>query len=322
MRIWTEELPEDQIGARVAFCAEQGLGLNVNLQKGRHDRAYLQKVCDHAAEHAVSLRLWPNLSEESGYWVGQANADELVGWTRDLTAMARTACPRLDGLVFDLEMPMYRVSELSAMRASGASVLQIATWFLEHIDEPAFEHARGVLAEEVRRLRAEGLSVTATTLPMNADDYDDGDETIAKALWTPIEGIDWEQVSFQVYRNLYDQQFPNAAGTPYTSGLVGSYARSAVAKWGPRAAVDLGTTGAGIGIPMGLPSAADLQSDIAAALAEGIAPGHVAVYSLEGVLGKADAPAWLHVPAPSAAAPLPSDLEPREQFQQLDALAH
>lgn len=322
MRLWTEELPEDQIAARVAFVAAQGLGLNVNIQKGRHDRAYLQKLCDHAARHAVALRLWPNLSNESGYWVGQANADEFVGWTRDLTSLAKTACPRLDGIVFDLEMPMYRVGELASMRAAGASNLQIATWFLEHIDEAAFERARGVLAEEVRRLRADGYSATASTLPMNADDYDDGDETIAKALWTPIEGIDWEQVSFQVYRNLYDQQFPNMSKTPYTSGLIASYAKSAVAKWGPRAAVDLGTTGAGIGIPMGLASAAELQSDIAAALAEGIAPGHVAIYSLEGVLDKADAPAWLRLPAPMAAVPTTTDLEPREQFQQLDALAH
>ncbi len=321
MRIWTEELPEDQIGARVAFCAEHGLGLNVNIQKGRHDRAYLQKVCDHAAEHAVALRLWPNLSNESGYWVGQGNADEFVAWTKDLSSMATTACPRLDGIVFDLEMPMGRVSELAAMRAAGASNLQIATWFLEHTDEAAFERARGVLATEVKRLRQAGLSATASTLPMNADDYEDGDETIAKALWTPVEGIDWEQVSFQVYRTLYDQQFPNLAKVPYTSGLVASYARSAVGKWGARAAVDLGTTGAGIGIPTGLASAADLQSDIAAALAEGITPGHVAIYSLEGVIDKADAPAWLHLPAPAAATPTPGDLEPREQFQQLDALA-
>lgn len=320
MSVWAEELPLADLDRAVRFAREHRLNLNASVRKDTHDRAYVEALCRAAAREDVALRLWPGLARASGYWPGQANVDEFLAWSDELLALRGSSCPRLDGLVVDMEMPIGRVDELAAMRAAGRGNLEIAGWFLEHTDEARFEDARAKYAAWVRRARGEGLFVWVTTLPMNADDYDDGDETIAKALWTPIEGIEWDLVSFQVYRNLFDQQFPPAGGGAYTSGLVTSYARSATAEWGARAAVDLGTTGGGIGLTTGLASAAELQADIAAALAAGLDPGRVALFSLEGVLEKPDGPAWVALPAPRAAEPTTADEDAREVFRTLDAL--
>jgi len=64
-----------------------------------------------------------------------------------------------------------------------------------------------------------------------------------------------------------------------------------------------------------------LQADIAAALAEGMSPGRVSVYSLEGLVGRDDAAAWVAVPEPAAAEVDPSTEEIRALFQDLDALS-
>jgi hypothetical protein len=322
MSIWAESLPLEQIEARLTFASENRLDVNVSVVKGTVDRAYLQALCQSAEKHDVAIRLWPGLSHDSGYWPSQVNVDEFLPFVDELAGLAGEVCPRLDGFVIDMEMPIYKVDQLRAMREAGASNIDIANWLLGGIDAAKFERARGLYQAAAARMHGLGYSFSVTTLPMNADDYGDGDETIAKALWTPIEGIDWDVVSFQIYRSLYDQQFPDASGKPYTPGLVTSYAHSVVGRWGARGAVDLGTTGGGIGITHGLASAADLQGDIAAARAEGITPGHVAIYSLEGLDGKPDAVAWVTVPAARAAPITDPDDRARSIFGSLDLLGN
>jgi len=322
MSAWVEFLPADQIAGDFALAARARVNLNVSLVQGTHDRAYLERVCAAAKAGGLTLRLWPGLPREQGYWPNQANVDAFLAWLEVLYGWAGEVCPRLDGVVVDMEFPIDRVEMLRALRAAGKSNVEVAMWLLGNRDDAAFERARGLYAAAARRARGLGYRFYVTTLPMIADDWRDDDETVARSLWTPIEGVEWDAVSFQVYRPLFDQQFPHASGMPYTSGLVTSYARSIVQRWGARGGVDLGTTGSGIGIAMGFASAADLQADIAAARAEGIAPGRIAIYSLEGLRDKPDAEAWLALPEARAAAIADRDADARGVFQSLDLLGN
>jgi hypothetical protein len=320
MTIWAETLPADRIADRVAFAAANHLNLNVAAIQGQTDPAYLQTLCTATDGADVALKLWPLLPMSQGYWANQSNVDAYDAWIDQLLSWAAGTCPRLDGVVVDMEQPIDRTMQLVAMRADGQSNVQIAEWLLGGIDEAAFERARGLFDAEGQKVRGQGYSYSVSTLPMVADGYDAGTETLAQALWTPIDGIQWDAVSFQVYRSLFQSEFPAANGQPYDAGLVTSYAQTIVGKWGALGAVDLGTTGAGVGVTMGLPGAADLQADLGAALAAGIAPGHLAVYSLEGLDGKPDAAAWVALPAPMAVPASPTDDQPRATFRTLALL--
>lgn len=319
LSVWAEYLPKETIAARLAFAAEAHVAVNVAMKRGEHDRAYLRAVCAAADRNAVAIRLWPLLHERDGYWANQQNVDAYLAWVDELFAWADGDCPHLDGVVVDMEMPIDRVALLQEKRAAGENEIQIATFLHGERDDDAFERARDRFADAARRAHARGRRFSVSTLPMLVEDFADGDDGVQRALWTPITKIDWDAVSFQVYRSLFDTQFPSDLGG-YTPGLITTYAQAISDVFGARGGIDLGSTGTGINLPRGLGSAEALQADIAAALAAGITIDHVAVYSLEGLEDKADALEWLAVPSPVAAEIAAPDEFPRAVFRLFDAL--
>jgi hypothetical protein len=322
MSAWMEFVDPGEYPSRLTSAAALGLTVNAALVRGTHDADDLAALCEAAADADVALRLWPLLSEEEGYWANQQNATAFVLWMQELRSWARRDCRHLDGFLVDLEMPLDRTVTLQALIAEGASALEVATFLLEGIDEGRFEAARATYADEVARIQADGLTCQVTALAMLADDLEDGDETLAQALWTPVLGIPWDRVSVQVYRSLFDTYFSAALDDPeqrFGPGLAGSYAATMVEAYGVRASIDLGTTGVvGVGVSEGL-SADELQDDIAAALAAGVPVGGIALYSLEG-LDDVDAEAAATVPAPRSAEVDPAAAEIRSLFADLDAL--
>lgn len=322
MGLWVQTLAPEQVDEGLAFCREHALNLHVNLMRDAWDDERLASLCARAEAADVALRLWPALPHEEGYWANQENAGPFVAYFDELLARIPALCPRAEGLVIDMETPFDRMAEMESMRAAGRSNLDIVNWLLEGVDEARFLEARALYADAVDRAHAQGLRVSVSTLPQNLDDYDDGDESIARAMWTPIEGIDWDQVAFQVYRNLFTTGYPPEEGSAYTPGLIASYARSARAAYGPRAALDLGLTGRGPRPEDGLGDAAELQADIAAALAEGLAPGDLAIFSLDGLRRVEDDAAWVQLPAPRPAAPSAADAAVRDLFRFIDALEY
>lgn len=322
--VWVEFVEPATLPDRVAFAAEHDLDVHLAFQDGEHDADWLASTCEAAEANDVAVMLWPLLAYDDGYWANQANAAAFVEHTWAAVDLARRRCPRLDGVVVDMEMPYDRAQDLQALLEDGGSAADLAGFLLQGRDPDVFEAARGVYAQLCDDLHAEGLRCSFTGLAMLADDPLDGDETIATALWTPVVGVDWDEISVQVYRSLFDAYFAAALEDPserFGAGLAGSYAASAVLYWEERAGIDLGTTGrSGIGVPDGLADAAALQADFAAALDAGIAPGNVAIYSLEGLDDRDDAAAWVAVPEPAPAPPDPAAEEIRALFRDLDLL--
>ena len=322
--VWVEFVPATELPLRVAQAASLGVDANVAFERGLHTEDDLRATCQAAADADVALLLWPLLPEDEGYWANQENADAFADWTRALVGWARRHCRRVDGVVIDLEMPIDRMRQLEAVVADGGGAVQVAAVLLSSVDEAAFEHARDVFAELTVELHGEGLRVELTALPVLADDVLDGDEGIAQALGTPVNGIDADAISLQVYRSSFDALFAPALADPtmrFGPGLITSYAATATATWGDRAGLDLGLTGpVGFDDSGGLASAAELQVDVAAALAAGSPVGRIAIDSLEGLDGKEDVADWLAVPAPLEPPADPATDEIRGLFATLDAL--
>ena len=320
--VWVEFVQDDEAEARMAFAANNGLSVNLAMKRGEHGRERLSTWCQAAEAHDVAFRIWPLVSEEDGYWANQANAEIYTGWVAEMVDWSLEDCPRLDGIAFDMEFPIERAFELQALMEESGSVTDLVDFFIGGIDDEAFAASRDVFAASVHDIQGQGLRCTASTLAMAADDVLDGDETIAKALWTPIEGIGWDRISFQVYRSMFDDEFSMALEDPeqeFTAGLVTSYATDIVAHYGDRASIDLGTTGSGISDHGGV-EPDDLQADLAAALAAGIEPGATVIYSMEGTDDHADPASYFPVPSPQPAEVDPATEEIRALFAMLDAL--
>lgn len=321
MSLWVQNLPAESVADSIAFCATHQLNLNVNMMRGEWNPESLGVVCALAEEQDVALRLWPALPHEQGYWANQENAEIFVEYVDEILAWVPQSCPRADGIVYDMEMPFERFSELEQMQAAGKSNLDIINWLLAGADEARFIEARNVFAASVERVHAFGLTAAVSTLPQNADDYADGDETVARAMWTPIEGIAWDSVAFQVYRNLFQLSYPPADGSRYTSGLVASYAASVTEAYGDKGGLDLGMAG-GPRLEDGLGDARELQADIAAALAAGLPPGSLSIFALDGLRRLEDAENWVKVPTAKVAEPSEADESLRAIFRLLDSLEY
>lgn len=323
--VWAEFMEVEDIDPWFAFAGAGGLNVNVAVKEDLHDRSFLRAVCQAAEDNGLALRLWPLLSQPDGYWANQQNVELFVAYVQTLRGWAAKDCPRLEGFVVDLEMPYDRAMELEDQFSQGGSVGDLLNFLLLGIDEDRFETARLRFTDLVEDLGARGYLVSASTLPMIVDDAADGDETIAKALWTPVQGVPYDKISFQVYRTHYDAVWGQAiADEPvsFPSGLITSYADSIVTHFGEQGAIDLGIVGsAGVSDLPGMTDAAQLQGDLAAALAAGIPAGRIQVFSLDGLFEMEDRAAWVTLPAPVAAPVDASTLEIRELFNSLDLIS-
>ncbi len=321
MRTWVEFVDDGNLVEHLDLAQQQSLSVNVAMIEGTHDWTFVRNLCREAEQRELALRLWPLLGEDEGYWANQANASSFSQHTRVLAAWVEDECPRAEGFVIDLEMPLERAHEMQDIFEGDGGVTDLVTFLADGVDEVAFEEARVTLSTLVDDLHIEGYHVSASTLPMMADDLIDGDESIARALWTPLRGIDWDVVSFQVYRSTFDSIFAAGLSDPeatFTPGLITSYAETAVTYYGDKAAIDLGTTGTGIGTQVGLAGPEELQSDMAAALFAGIPLHHIHVYSLEGAAAHDTPSAWFVEPLPHEAEVDPATEEFRGLIQGLD----
>jgi len=323
LTFWVEFLTTDEVVQQMGFASAHGLNFNVAFEQGKRDRDDLGRICDAAAQADVAIRLWPLLPEEKGYWPNQDNVDAYLDYVDELLAWSEIVCPGLDGIVVDMEMPIQRMETLFELMDTG-NISLLVDFVAGGIDEVAFERARGLYRDAVAAIQARGLTVGVTSMPWVVDDLEDGDEGLAVAFWTPVEGIGWDRVSFMVYRSVYDRQYASFLGDPgsrFTSGLITSYARSIVQWYGDRSGIDLGTTGVtGVGIHDGLMDAGELHNDVGTAMAEGIPVGRIAVYSLEGVFEHPDPEDWVGIPTIKSIPVDPMTEDVRQLFRVLDGL--
>ena len=319
LHAWVEFTDAGLVRAQMEAAASLTLDVRVAVIAGEHDDAFVTAACTAASDNDVAIVLWPLLRVEDGYWPNQSNAEEFVAWVTALADDAPTTCPRLDGFVVDMEMPIDR-SE--ALTGEGLSLTERLSTLVNGADPVAFEAAREVYRDLVADLHGRGLRVMVSTLPMLIDDELDGDEGIAHALWTPVQDIAWDRASFQVYRTLFAEYATSLLGTEqaFGPGLVTSYGEHIAAFWGGAASIDLGTTGAGVVEHGGMEEPEELQQDIAAALAAGIPLAAINVYSLEGLLLHEEPASWVGTPTAAEADEEAAVEQIREIIAGLDEL--
>lgn len=288
--LWSEFLDDAAVRAELPWLAAHDADLYLAIEEARIGDAALAGLVRDAAAAGVGVRAWLLLDEADGYWPSEVNipatreaALALLDW-RDAEALP------IDWLVFDLEMNLTRTREIAALVASQGGSAAIDA-IKAGRDPVAFAAHTVELTALVDELRARDVRVAAVTYPMVLDDAADGDTEIQDGLDAPVDGPAWDEVSFMVYQSLvYD-----LSGAWHGPDLIYSYASTARARFGERAAVALGIVGqAGITpVAMPYPDAPTFVADRGAARAAGVT--RVSTYSLDGLapLPAAERDAWM-----------------------------
>lgn len=292
-------MTDAEVAGALPALARLGVSLCLALPSDRVGEDAFASLTRRAADHGVSVRLWPLLPRVRGYWVGETNVDDAAEL---LDAITRWRGLAVDGVSVDLE-PAYAYSEAlrAAQKTSPAGFVALLR---SHVDAAAFARARDTLARAVDHARRAGLVLHAVTYPLVLD-QPDGTPAIEDAFDIPVNGIAWDEVSFMVYQTAFAQQVGEWLGP----ALVHSYARTAVARFGDRAGLDLGVVGdAGVGLDPGdrYPDPGPLRADVGAALDAGIPLSRLRVYGLRGAIHAGGAPHWLALDTVTPRAPAPS----------------
>jgi hypothetical protein len=271
----------------------------------------LESVLLAARRHGVPVRAWLLLPDDDGYWPGEHNLSAFREHVDEFWRWNRKNSLGVERILVDMEPPLEVSNELAAAIEAGRLADAIPI-LLENRDAEAFAAAQVEWADAVDEWHAAGMMVDAVALPHLLDDYGDDDLDIHDMFDSPIDGIDWDELGFLVYQNLYGM--PDARLGP---DLIRSYGRSAVERHGERASVALGTIG-DVGkntSSIGYADVDSLRADVAAAAAAGVTRVHL--FSLDGMREEGGSAVWL-----DDLELTPSDVEPTDAVQQArDAVA-
>lgn len=297
---WAEFLPPAEIEAALPLLARHDLAVNAAWPSASLESPELLALAERAAERGVELRPWLLLPESDGYWPGSSNAPVFAKAARGLMDawQARGLAPTT--LVVDMELEKSRADELTKL-LSLDDVLGAIDLLKGGMDATRYASATAEYAALVKEAKSRGWTVHLTTLPQVIDDYADGDDSLRQAFGIPVEGIEWDYVTFQAYRTLFGDLL--GKGAPPTSYFVYAYGKDAQKHFGERAGLDVGMVGHGVTPSPTYAEGSDLASDLSAAAAAGIPRASLNVYNLDGVLSRAPAEQWLAAPEPGAPPP-------------------
>ena len=318
LSVYSEFLDLAQLELALPLLARHRVALYLAIREEAIESEALRRLLRRARELSVEVRAWLLLPDAAGYWPGETNLaafDELVQrfWRWNLAEQLGVRW-----IVVDMEPPL-QTSTAIFDALSGGSIAAALPILLKNRDRDAFDVARRAWADAVLRWKRQGMALMVVTFPLMLDDADDGDATIQDVLETPIEGIAWDELSFMLYQNIFE----DFAGDRLGPALVYDYLVRARERFGARVSVALGVIGTvgktGSEHP-GYPDPESLRLDVAAALEAGV--DRVQLFSLDGLLADTSiAPeAWFAAidAAPERPGPSPALDQLRALLRTLD----
>lgn len=263
--LWSEFLLPEQILKFSWILERENASLFMALRRKDLERktftSCLKELCEK-----VDVRLWLLLSKEEGYWPNASNATRWVSFAEEIIDWVDKNSLRVKWIIADMEPAII------------ASPLRIS-------DRKNFTSGKMEMKKFVDHAHEKGFKVMVTTLQFILDS-----RNFEYYLGLPISGIEWDEVSFMVYRTLLRDTWKVGR---YGSYLVYSYASTAHSIYGEKACIDIGIVGnvGVIGIERGYRKVKELHEDIGAVLRAGVEKIHI--YSLDGMVRTG----WIHNPS-------------------------
>lgn len=235
--VWAEFLPFSSVKSTFPYIKENDYSIYLAIREDFIGDPALLDLIKSAQAKGIKIGAWILLSYEDGYWPNEKNAEEFLRAVKKFVEWKEEEKLEIERIIVDMETPYQRMKLLEEA-FSSSDVLFVLNDLLQNISPADFSYAKRIYKNMVEWLHRKRIKVMVTTFPFLMDDLYDGDEDISDALDTPVYGIDWDVVSFMVYRSL----FKSFTGTmhPY---ITHSYSQSAIQFFGEKTAIDLGVTG-------------------------------------------------------------------------------
>lgn len=305
--VWSERLSYGELGDEAVLELlhryEVTLGVQVTPALRARDGDALLALIRRAADAGVALALWPLLDDDgAGPWACERNVGafgDFVGELLDWTAAENAPVP---WIAVDLQLPRQQAERY--VNASGLGwVFQIIRLMRSNLSRKRFMAASAEFQRLQTRIADYGARTMARSLDHVATDLATGGIVWQDFLETPVTTVTWDRVALTYYGSLVS----GGGLTPADAqGLLYQVCQAAQAHYGDRAGVSLGLCGASPGgdEPPGYATPADLQPDVAAALAAGVQD--IALADLAGIVRSLEPGAWFDIvrtcePAPPAA---------------------
>jgi hypothetical protein len=303
---WAEFMTPAEIGAQLPLLREREVAVNVAWHASAIDDPARIGLVRDGESAGVRINPWLLLSEEDGYWPGSTNAALYDAAARELMDAWSAAGLAPTTLLVDMELPFAQAQELTTLLTSEpVDLAGVVALFEANIDRTQFADATAIYAALADEAHARGWRVALTTLPQMLDDHEDGDDDLRQAFTIPVDGIEWDSLTFQAYRTLFGDLVASMDVAPPTAYFVYRYAQKARELYGDKGGVDVGLVGSGVTDSTVYAGPHQLAEDVAAAMAAGAPRAAIQVYNLDGMFERGDAEAWLAEVAP--AAPPPED---------------
>jgi hypothetical protein len=269
----------------------------------------------YALSRGIQVQPWLTLPEHLGYFPNATNYDTWISYAQYLMFLWRSHGLPPTTFIVDMEMSKNKLHRFQELTAAG-DPFAVARFLNGNINRNQFAAATQAYRGFADYAHNLGFKVTVTTLLPLLDDYADGDDFLRQGFNSPIDGIPWDEVSFQVHRTIY------AGSYPVTSYMVYDYGRLARQRFGSRAGIGLGLTHQGIASDPNIvyPNGNQLRLDAEAAKAAGFSPARVGLYSFLGVYNRAPVSQWFQVPANRTPARDSGTALLRSSIQFIDAL--
>jgi hypothetical protein len=288
--LWSEFVPyrELQSPALLGALSARKLALRVAVMPDQvGEVARLQAACA-AAE--VELGLWPLLDDADGRWASCDNAPSFAEHARVVT---EAACRdgQVAAIALDLEPPIGWVRAALTGRLTRAR-------------RSPFERGASELVALIEALRGGARRIEAAAIPaVLADDRRAGWQ---RALGTPVDVLPVDHVSVMLYTTLIEGYSRSLLRRADARALLAALARATRHRYGRRAGVSLGVVAGGaLGDERGYRDPAELADDVAVARAAGV--DALALYGLDGILGRPPLEAWLDTFAGAPPPPRPAE---------------
>ncbi|MEY4581269.1 MAG: hypothetical protein RL701_5972 [Pseudomonadota bacterium] len=276
-----------QLKNQLPLLEGRGMALVLHWKAENLDDAERWTLVKAALARGIQVQPWLTLPESQGYFPNATNYAAWIKAERELLSLWRARKLPSTALVVDMELSKDKLARFQELTASG-NPFAVAQFLNANKNKQQYAAATSAFRDFVNEVHALGFKVNLTTLLPLLDDYEDRDDYLRQGFNCPIDGIAWDEVSFQIHRTIYAQSYP------LTARMVWDYGRLAK-KWFPNnAGIGVGLTHAGISSDPDIvySDGNALRSDVEAALAAGFAPARIGVYSFLGMYNREPASQW------------------------------
>ncbi len=317
--MWSEFLPPQSVIAEIPFLKENNLALYQAVHHDMLGKDEMKQLFISATDAGIETRAWLLLDYPGGYWPNEENAEKFYSQAVAFMDWVEAEDIPVRWIIVDMEMSWQKTQVLSEAKGDFTKILELLK---SNMNMERFNSAKKKYIELVKIAHSRGFRVLCVTYPQVLDDIADGDDSIQDALDIPVTGIDWDEVSFMVYRTVFNDMWVQG----FTSYLIYSYAKSAIEFFGERAGIDVGlvappVSGGGEEIPglaNGYTAPEGLLEDIGAARSAGIMSVHI--WPLDYVILYPEPERWVNTSNLDITPPEPDGVtdEIRELFAVLD----